>query len=299
MSGGRMPQEMIDDMVRRANDPNALAAAPVTDDDDEDDEDELPAPPMAAPWVERITPGRFDGKTVIVTGAGSGIGRAVAARVAAEGGKVVAVDISQERLDAAVAEMPGAVAVAGDITSEDAIAKVVAAAGGRVDGLANVAGIMDDMTPLHEVSDAVWSRVMAVNVEGTFRLTRAVLPLMLEAGGGSIVNVASEAGLRGSAAGLAYTTSKHAVVGLTKSTSFMYAGKNIRVNAVAPGPVATGIEASFASELGQERVGLAMTILPPIAEAAQLAASITWLLSDDATNVTGVILPSDGGWSAI
>lgn len=299
MSGGRMPQEMIDDMVRRANDPNALAAAPVTDDDDEDDEDELPAPPMAAPWVERITPGRFDGKTVIVTGAGSGIGRAVAARVAAEGGKVVAVDISQERLDAAVAEMPGAVAVAGDITSEDAIAKIVAAADGRVDGLANVAGIMDDMTPLHEVSDAVWSRVMAVNVEGTFRLTRAVLPLMLAVGGGSIVNVASEAGLRGSAAGLAYTTSKHAVVGLTKSTSFMYAGKNIRVNAVAPGPVATGIEASFASELGQERVGLAMTILPPIAEAAQLAASITWLLSDDATNVTGVILPSDGGWSAI
>lgn len=299
MSGGRMPQEMIDDMVRRANDPNALAAAPATDDDDEDDEDEPAAPPMAAPWVERITPGRFDGKTVIVTGAGSGIGRAVAARVAAEGGKVVAVDISQERLDAAVAEMPGAVAVAGDITSEDAIATIVAAAGGRIDGLANVAGIMDDMTPLHEVSDAVWSRVMAVNVEGTFRLTRAVLPLMLEAGGGSIVNVASEAGLRGSAAGLAYTTSKHAVVGLTKSTSFMYAGKNIRVNAVAPGPVATGIEASFASELGQERVGLAMTILPPIAEAAQLAASITWLLSDDATNVSGVILPSDGGWSAI
>lgn len=299
MSGGRMPQEMIDDMVRRANDPNALAAAPATDDDDEDDEDEPAASPMAAPWVERITPGRFDGKTVIVTGAGSGIGRAVAARVAAEGGTVVAVDISQERLDAAVAEMPGAVAVAGDITSEDAIAKIVAAADARIDGLANVAGIMDDMTPLHEVSDAVWSRVMAVNVEGTFRLTRAVLPLMLEAGGGSIVNVASEAGLRGSAAGLAYTTSKHAVVGLTKSTSFMYAGKNIRVNAVAPGPVATGIEASFASELGQERVGLAMTILPPIAEAAQLAASITWLLSDDATNVSGVILPSDGGWSAI
>lgn len=299
MSGGRMSQELIDDMVRRANDPSALAAAPAADDDGEDDEDEPPAPPMAAPWVERITPGRFDGKTVIVTGAGSGIGRAVAARVAAEGGKVVAVDISQERLDAAVPEMPGAVAVAGDITSEDSIAKIVTAADGRVDGLANVAGIMDDMTPLHEVSDAVWSRVMAVNVEGTFRLTRAVLPLMLEAGGGSIVNVASEAGLRGSAAGLAYTTSKHAVVGLTKSTSFMYAAKNIRVNAVAPGPVATGIEASFASELGQERVGLAMTILPPIAEPAQLAASITWLLSDDATNVSGVILPSDGGWSAI
>lgn len=299
MSGGRMPQEMIDDMVRRANDPNALAAAPAATDDGADDEDEEEAAPVAEPWVERITPGRFDGKTIIVTGAGSGIGRAVAARVAAEGGKVIAVDIAQDRLDAAVADMPGAVAVAGDITNDDSVAAIVAAAGGRVDGLANVAGIMDDMTPLHEVSDKVWSRVIAVNVDGTFRLTRAVLPLMLEAGHGSIVNVASEAGLRGSAAGLAYTTSKHAVVGLTKSTSFMYAGKNIRVNAVAPGPVATGIEASFGSALGQERIGIGMAILPPIAEAAQLAASITWLLSDDATNVTGVILPSDGGWSAI
>lgn len=299
MSGGRMPQELVDDMVRRANDPEALAAAPAVDPEDDDvaeGADEAPAP---EPWVERITPGRFDGKTVIVTGAGSGIGKAVAARIAAEGGRVIAVDVVADRLTDAAAQMPGAVAVVGDITSEESIAAIVAAAGGTVDALANVAGIMDDMTPLHEVSDAVWSRVMAVNVEGTFRLTRAVLPLMLAAGGGSIVNVASEAGLRGSAAGLAYTTSKHAVVGMTKSTAFMYAASGIRVNAVAPGPVATGIEASFGSTLGQERIGLGLSILPPIAEAAQLAASITWLLSDDATNVTGVILPSDGGWSAI
>lgn len=298
MSGGRMPQELVDDLVRRANDPAALAAAPAVEAED-DDEDEVEAEAAPAPWVERITPGRFDGKTVIVTGAGSGIGKAVAARIAAEGGRVIAVDVVADRLSDAAAQMPGAVAVVGDITSEESIAAILAATGGTVDALANVAGIMDDMTPLHEVSDAVWSRVMAVNVEGTFRLTRAVLPLMLAAGKGTIVNVASEAGLRGSAAGLAYTTSKHAVVGMTKSTAFMYAASGIRVNAVAPGPVATGIEASFGSTLGQERIGLGLSILPPIAEAAQLAASITWLLSDDATNVTGVILPSDGGWSAI
>ncbi len=292
MSGGQMSPELIADMVRRANAGGAGAtSAPASPEPEA-------APAATETWVERITPGRFAGRTVIVTGAGAGIGRAVASRVAAEGGRVIAVDISQPRIDEAVASMPGAVGVVGDITSEDDIARIVAATNGRVDALANVAGIMDDMTPLHEVSDAVWHRVMTVNVEGTFRLTRAVLPLMLAVQRGTIVNVASEAGLRGSAAGLAYTTSKHAVVGLTRSTAFMYAASGIRVNAVAPGPVATSIEASFASELGQERIGLGMSILTPIAQADQLAASITWLLSDDSTNVTGVILPSDGGWSA-
>ena len=136
-----------------------------------------------------------------------------------------------------------------------------------------------------------------VNVDGMFRLTRAVLPVMLAAGRGSIVNVASEAALRGSAAGLAYTASKHAVVGMTKSSAFMYAQKGIRVNAVAPGPVATNIQATFASELGQQRVGDLLATIPPVAEPAQLAASITFLLSDDGTNVSGAILPSDGTWS--
>lgn len=290
LSKGQFPQEVVDSMVAEVNG----GVAPVETEDEAAD-----AGSEAAAWVERITPGRFEGRTVIVTGAGSGIGRATAARIAAEGGTVVAVDISAERLAELKAEHPAATTVTGDITKPDDVAAIVAAANGRIDGLANVAGVMDDMTPLHEVTDAVWERVFSVNVDGMFRLTRAVLPTMLAAGRGSVVNVASEAALRGSAAGLAYTASKHAVIGLTKSTSFMYAGKGIRVNAVAPGPVATNIEASFASELGQERIGMAMQVLPPVAESAQLAASITWLLSDDATNVSGVTLASDGGWSAI
>ncbi|HEY4224821.1 MAG TPA: SDR family NAD(P)-dependent oxidoreductase [Pseudolysinimonas sp.] len=288
MSQGMLKQDVVDELVANANG----GVAPAEDPDDAE-------PEQATGWVERIVPERFAGKTVIVTGAGSGIGRATASRVAREGGRVIAVDVSKERLDETVALLPGSeiTIVVGDITKPDDVAAIVTAAGSRIDGLANVAGIMDDMTPLHEVSDAVWERVFAVNVDGMFRLTRAVLPAMLEAGTGSIVNIASEAALRGSAAGLAYTASKHAVVGITKSTAFMYAGKGIRVNAVAPGPVATNIGGNFNSELATERVGLMLTTIPPIAEPAQLAASITFLLSDDGTNLTGVIMPSDGGWS--
>jgi NAD(P)-dependent dehydrogenase (short-subunit alcohol dehydrogenase family) len=219
--------------------------------------------------------------------------------VAREGGRVIAVDISSERLDEFVAETPGAdiVPVQGDITDDAAIARIVAAAGETIDALANVAGIMDDMTPVGEVSDAVWTRVFAINVTGTMKLMRAVVPSMLARANGSIVNVASEAALRGSAAGAAYTASKHAVAGLTKSSAFMYGPSGIRVNAVAPGPTITNIEATFASPLGAGRVQLGMSVMPDAAEADALAASITFLLSDDGVNVNGVILPSDGGWS--
>ena len=287
LSKGAMKQEVVDELALKANG----GVAPIEEADDAD-------APDPTSWVERITPGRFDGQTIIVTGAGSGIGRATASRVAREGGTVVAVDISEERLADLAAEFSTVITVGADITSVEGVERIVAAANGRIDALANVAGIMDDMTPLHEVTDAVWERVFAVNVDGMFRLSRAVIPVMLAAGRGSIVNVASEAALRGSAAGLAYTASKNAVIGMTKSSAFMYTQSGIRGNAVAPGPVATNIQATFASELGQSRLGPILETIPPVAEPAQLAASITFLLSDDGTNVSGAILASDGGWSA-
>ena len=199
-----------------------------------------------------------------------------------------------------VTEHDGAdiVTLTADITDDAGVAQIVEAAGSQIDGLANIAGIMDNMTPVGEVSDEIWNRVFAVNVTGTMKLTRAVVPAMLAAGKGSIVNVASEAALRGSAAGAAYTASKHAVAGLTKSSAFMYGPSGLRINAVAPGGVATNIEARFDSELGAKRVQQAMAILPTPTTGTALAASITFLLSDDGVNVNGVILPSDGGWSA-
>ncbi len=279
LSQGKMPQEVIDGLVLKANGgvmPQAQASG----------------------WAEKIAPGRFDGKTVIVTGAASGIGKATASRIAREGGRVVAVDVSAERLEQLQAEVPGVITVVGDITSQDSADAIVAAAGEKIDGLANVAGINDDFSPLGETSDAMWDRVMAVNVTGAFKLTRAVLPAMIAAGLGSVVNVTSEAGLRGNASGNAYTTSKHAMVGMTRSAAFMYGPAGIRVNAVAPGGVATGIPfPPNVSEAGSARLQPFQSAIPTLATAEQLAASITFLLSDDGVNINGAILPSDGGWS--
>ena len=247
-------------------------------------------------------PGRFGGKAAIVTGAGSGIGRATALRLAREGAAVVAADISTSRLSelAAGHPFPGLTPVTADIATEQGVAAAVSAAGGRVDALANVAGIMDGFLPPAEIDDATWERVFAVNVTAVMRLTRAVLPLMLAAGGGAIVNVSSEGSLRGSTAGAAYTASKHAVNGLTKSTAIFYKNQGIRANAVAPGGVITNIEASFRSEHAAAVLGpLIQATLPAPATAEQVAAAITYLLSEDASNINGAIIPCDGGWSAI
>lgn len=283
LSQGKMPQSVVDNLVLQANG----GVAPSEDNE-------------TAVWRERITPGRFDGKTIIVTGAASGIGRATAARIAREGGRVIAVDISADRLAEFAASLPDAkiITIAGDITRQDDIDAIVAAAGARIDGLANIAGVNDDFSPLHETSDQVWDRVIGINLTGGFKLSRAVIPAMLAAASGSIVNTASEAGLRGNASGNAYTVSKHGVIGLTRSAAFMYGPQGIRVNAVAPGGVATGIPMpATLSEAGTARLGPFQQMIPTLASAENLAASITFLLSDDGVNINGAILPSDGGWS--
>lgn len=244
----------------------------------------------------------FTGQTIIVTGAGSGIGRATALRLHREGARVIGADVSAERLDALRAEASDErmVTVAGDIAEAATIQQIMDAAGSTVDGLANVAGIMDAFLPPAEVDDETWDRVFRVNLTAPMRLTRAVLPGMIARGRGAIVNVASEASLRASASGVAYTSSKHALAGFTKSVAFFYGPQGIRANAVAPGAVATNIEAPMRSEYAAGRIGPIMqALMTPVATAEQLASAIVWLLSDQSANINGVILPSDGGWSTI
>ena len=159
LSQGKMPQAVVDDLVLRANG----GVMPVSEVDE-------------SAWQERIIPGRFAGRTVIVTGAASGIGRATASRVARQGGRVIAADISADRLDEFAASLADSdISVVGvDITSADTIARIVAAAGSTIDALADVAGVNDDFSPAHETSDAAWDRVIAINLTGPFRLMRAV-----------------------------------------------------------------------------------------------------------------------------
>lgn len=244
---------------------------------------------------------RFQDRTVIVTGAGSGIGRATVIALVAEGARIIAVDVSERRLVDLASDTDGNVTrVVGDLTDPNTVRRAVDTAGDRIDGLANVAGIMDGFEPTAEILDFTWDRVMAVNVTAMMCLTRAVLPTMIAQGRGSIVNVGSEAGQRGSAAGTPYTVSKHAVNGFTRSTAFFYSPKGVRCNAVAPGPVATNIEAPFRSAWAQERLGPVMkATIPAVAQPVKIAAAIVWLLSDDAANVSGAILPVDGGWAAL
>jgi NAD(P)-dependent dehydrogenase (short-subunit alcohol dehydrogenase family) len=250
----------------------------------------------------------LEGRGVVVTGAASGIGRITALRFAQEGAKVLVADLDQAGAEETVKEIDaaggGALAVVGDLSDQHVVKTVVeraVEAFGRLDVLVNNAGIMDRMSALGETDDAEWERVIRINLTAPFLLTRAVLPHMLAAGRGSIVFTASEAGLRGGAAGAAYTASKHGIVGLVKNLAVMYRGQGIRANAVAPGPTATNIRVDAAQGAhGPTVIGqLVSANIGRLGSAEEQAAAIVFLASDAASFVNGAILPVDDGWAAV
>ena len=237
-----------------------------------------------------------------MTGAGSGIGLATAQQMVADGARVIAVDIDAKRLEEGAALVgPAYVPLALDLGAPEAADQVMRAADGAVDILVNNAGIMDGFVPLGEMDDALYELVMTVNLHAPMRLARAVLPSMLAKKAGAIVNVSSEAALRSSISGCAYTVSKHAMTGLTKHIAVLYGQDGIRCNAVAPGAVQTNVDGQFRSELAATRLGPILgSTIPRLGQPAELAAAICFLADDvAAANVNGVVLPVDGGWSAI
>jgi NAD(P)-dependent dehydrogenase (short-subunit alcohol dehydrogenase family) len=248
---------------------------------------------------------RLQDRVAVVTGAASGIGLAITEAFLREGAKVVAGDINEEGLRALAANHPSQnlMVQAGNIAVEaDATALVDAAINhfGRIDILVNNAGVLDNFKPLHELDDKTWDRVMAVNVNAVLYTCRHAIKPMLAQGKGVIINLASVGGLFGARAGLAYTASKHAVVGMTRNIAFQYGPEGIRCVAIAPGGVATNIGSGMndLSHAGYARSQTTFAAAIRTAEPSEIANVAVFLASDDASFVNGNISVVDGGWSA-
>ena len=252
---------------------------------------------------------KLENKVAIVTGAGAGMGKAIASLFASEGCKVVAADINEDRLEAlkaAIAASGGEVTpLLANMAVEADIENMIQTAlteYGRLDILVNNAGIMDHFAPVGELDNEMWDKVMKINVEGPFKAMRSAVRIFLAQGSGVILNIASVGGLQGARAGAAYTTSKHALIGLTKNTCFMYSKSGIRCNAIAPGAVNTSIsdtiDFSKITPLVNDRIMAGMPLNPRTGEPDEIARAALFLVSEDASFVNGQTLTVDGGWTA-
>ncbi|WP_405100230.1 SDR family oxidoreductase [Oceanobacillus sp. FSL H7-0719] len=246
-------------------------------------------------------------KVAVVTGAASGMGREIAKLYAKEGAKVIVADLNIDGAEAVVKEITAdngiAKAVQANVAKQEDIDHMIDTAVneyGKLDILVNNAGIMDGFEPVADITDERWDLIFDINTKGVMRSMRKAIPLFLEQGNGVIVNIASTGGLNGAHAGATYGASKHAVVGLTKNTGYMYAQKGIRCNAIAPGAVNTNISASMKNinPFGMERTKTVQGVIPRVGEAEEIAKAALFLASDEASFVNGTVLTVDGGWTA-
>ncbi|SDZ12015.1 NAD(P)-dependent dehydrogenase, short-chain alcohol dehydrogenase family [Proteiniborus ethanoligenes] len=248
-------------------------------------------------------------KVAIVTGASAGMGRDIAYLFAKEGATVYAIARRVERLEElakSVAGFEGKVIPFGaDLMNKEEAEKIIDFAyenSGRLDILVNNAGIMDDFSPIGDVQDDMLEKVFNLNVYAPFYSMRKAIKIFLEAGEGNIINVSSIGGLYGARAGAAYTASKHALIGLTKNTGYMYAKKNIRCNAICPGGVETEIgTGDFMKNVNQEGIGIIMANVggnPRNGTGMEIATIALFLASEDSSFVNGQCIVADSGWTA-
>ena len=253
--------------------------------------------------------------SAVVTGGGSGIGRAIALALAEAGAPVAVMDLlsegGEETAQAVTKRGGKALFVQGDVTRWEDVDRAVATAGrlAPLGILVNAAGILDGYQPADEMAAAVWARVIAINLTGTFFGCKRALAEMLPRGAGRIVNIASVAGLVGSGGGPAYTASKHGVVGLTRQLAITYAASGVTVNAVCPGAIATGLRANSTRILGAEAPPMrgvggddaAVKAVTPAGRRGtveEIAEAARYLATVEAAYVTGHTLVIDGGWTA-
>jgi NAD(P)-dependent dehydrogenase (short-subunit alcohol dehydrogenase family) len=251
---------------------------------------------------------RVKDKVVIVTGAGSGIGRATALALAREGAKLSLSDVDQaggrKTLEGVQAAGADAFFLPTDVTDEAAVAAMVdktVERYGRLDAAYNNAGIENDTKPLVEMPTSVLERVLAVNVRGVFLCMKAEIAVMLRQKRGSIVNTASVAGLIGAPGLSPYVASKHAVIGLTRTASAELASQGIRVNAVCPGLIRTPMLDRLEANIGREGMAayVAATPIQRVADPSEVAEAVVWLCSDAASFVTGSAMTVDGGFTSV
>ncbi|WP_323674450.1 SDR family oxidoreductase [Halorubellus sp. PRR65] len=273
----------------------------------------------------------ISGKTALVTGAGSGIGRASAYRFAEEGANVVVADVTEDagretvaRIEAAGGDATFVPVDVADVASVEWMVETTVETYGSLDFAHNNAGILTDFVETTGISEENWDRIIDVNLKGIWACMKAELPVMEAQGHGAIVNTASEAGLVGMGGLSSYSASKHGVVGLTKSVALEYANRGVRVNGIAPGPTETNIQSGMlggqggsSSLLGRLRSAYrslrlvvrtmraeydtsAMRDVPMdrIADPEEMAGAVAFLCSSDASYITGHTIPVDGGQAA-
>ena len=245
--------------------------------------------------------GRLDGKIALVTGAGRGLGRAIAAQVAREGASVICCDLDPAAAQATSDALGGgAIAIAADVADRASVAALAGqalAAFGHIDIVCNNAGILDDFAPLGETSDALWDRVIGVNLTGPFTVSRAFLPSMLGHGAGTFVNIASMAGLVAQAGGTAYTVSKHGLIGLTRQISADYGQRGIRANAICPGSIDTEMSREFLKDAPDVQRIVDSVPAGRMGRPEEIAELATYLASDSSAFIHGAALVIDGGWT--
>ena len=246
-----------------------------------------------------------DKDVALVSGAGSGIGRATAKRFAADGAQVVAVDIDVDGGQETVSDIEAvggeATFVEADVTDEGDIEEMVSVAVdsyGSLDCAFNNAGIEGTEAPASEQPMSNWEQVIDTNLKGVFLSMREEIPVLMENGGGAIVNTASIAGLRGFRNLSPYVASKHGVVGLTRTAALEFGGDGVRVNAVCPGVIETPMVARSREENPEAiEATVAATPADRLGQPEEIAAATTWLCSDEASFVTGESLVVDGGFT--
>jgi NAD(P)-dependent dehydrogenase (short-subunit alcohol dehydrogenase family) len=252
--------------------------------------------------------GMFDKRVVLVTGAGSGIGRSSALAFAQNGARVVAADVlddqGRETVDQIEAAGGEAIYVSADVSRRADVERLVTTVVdtfGRLDCAHNNAGIEGAPPPgtqFHTYPEEIWELVLGINLRGVWSCMQAEIAQMLTQGGGAIVNTASVAGLVGVGSG-AYVASKHGVVGLTKAAALEYATRGIRVNAVCPGVIDTPMVQRISARWPAfQQLALAGEPIARFGQPEEVAAAVVWLSSDAASFLTGVALPVDGGWVA-